>query len=219
MKTELTKNLLCKFIKEKGLPSSVGARGWSQQECSYSLDGEELGVVQECNKGWIYIRADGKSEDGDSYDDEIAYDNFEDLWNILISFILGKVSGDTLWVEDANDERGIHLWDRDMDGKSWDFEPNDDIDIFSMIRESLIENGEDPDSLPEDDEDLDVQDYLMDYAEPSWGDIEYDLTYAHALLEFNDGMTVFVQKDSESEEIVIAAVNSKEVDPRTPFKE
>lgn len=218
MKTVNTKKLLNEFIQKHGLPESVGARGWSQQECSYSLDDEDLGVAQESNKGWIYVRADGKSDDGDSYYELPAYVDFDQLWEVVNSFVTGKVSGDAIFVDDAEGARAIHLWDRDMDGKSWDFEPSDEVDIYSLVRNSLIERGEDEDSIPEDDDDLDIREFLDDYADPSWGDTEYDLTYSHALLEFADGTSVTVEKDSESGEIIITAVNLEEVDPKNPFK-
>lgn len=218
MKTVNTKKLLKEFIQKNGLPESVGATGWSQQECSYTLGDEELGVAQVSNKGWVYVRADGMSEDGDSYDDLPAYDDFDGLWEVVNSFISGRVSEDALCVVDGEDERSIHLWDRDMDGKSWDFEPNDEVDIFSLVRNALIESGEDADSVPEDDDDLDIQEFLDDYADPNWGDTEYDLTYSHALLEFADGTSVTIQKDAESDEILITAVNLEDVDPKNPFK-
>lgn len=218
MKTLNTKKILNEFIQKHGLPVSVGATGWSQQECSYSLDDEDLGVAQESSKGWVYVRSDGKSDDGDSYYELPAYEDFDGLWEVVTSFISGKVFGDAIFIVDAEGERAIHLWDRDMDGKSWDFEPDDEVDIYSLIRNSLIERGEDADSIPEDDDDLDVQEFLDDCADSNWGDTEYDLSYAHALLEFADGTTVTMQKDSESDEIVITAVNLEDVDPENPFK-
>ena len=209
MKKGVTKKILEKFCIEHGLPEVVAAVGWSAQECAHSIDDEELGTSKESSKGWLYVK---KTEDEDSeQEDPTNYSDFSELWEVIQSFIFGRTTETYLQVVYGTDEYWINLHEDNMVGKTWDFEPVDGLNISSFISSYLKKIG--VDDLGED---LDVSDFLMEYADPSWGDASYDLFDSFAHLEFEDGSKVTLRKN-EDDEIIIYRVNDKDVDPAKPF--
>jgi hypothetical protein len=213
MKTQETKKTLENFCKTHGLPLTVGSTGWSQQECYYTVNDVQIGTSEESSKGWLYVNM---TEDDDSSDeDPTNYSNFEELWQVISSFLWSNTSETYLQVTYGENDYVISLHDRDMTGKSWDFKAEDDVEIYKFIREYLITQG--VEHIPEDDQDLDINEFLSEYADPNWGDSQYDFFDSYALLEFEDGTTVMLEKDNDSNLIYVSRVNNNDVDPANPF--
>lgn len=207
MKKSSTQKKLENFCIDHGLPIIVAATGWSGQECLHSIGDKELGTSKESSKGWLYVK---KTEDEDSeQEDPTNYSDFSELWEVIQSFIYGRTTETYLQVTYGSDEYWINLHEDNMTGKTWDFEPVDGLNISSFIKNHLRKNKN-------SDDDLDISDFLMEYADPSWGDTSYDLFDSFAHLEFEDGSKITLQK-KDGKEIIITRVNDKDVDSAEPF--
>ncbi len=215
MNTEFTKNALEKFCEEHGLPVAVSSIGWAAQECTYSLNDDDIGVSKQASKGWLYL----KQIDDDATEDEdpVNFSKFDELWSVILAFIEGKTTETELYVTFGDTDFVIRLNEIQMEAKNQEFTPVENIK--DIIVKYLNENDIEIESVLDDDGDLDIDEFIDEYADASWGDTEYDLFNEFAMLEFENGTLVEIVKNNDSNHILIARVNEKDVSPDAPFSD
>lgn len=205
--------ILEKYCAKHGLPKEVGCRGWISYYCNYNYNDKFIGKTEEGSKGWLFVDRDDDGQDGNS-----SYTNVSELLHVVGAWVDDDVDETTLNVPtDDGEGRMVEIQNEESDGKSWDFDPVDGYDmdnIYQMIREKLEEEGEE---VPEDDDDVDIQEFLWSYCMDSGGESYYSTTYGSAFLEFDDGTSMGIRRNTNGE-LYIFSFNSSDVNKDTIFE-
>lgn len=188
MKPQDWLKVLTEEVARRGLPKSIGARGWITQSNDFWRGDEFVATGIDGLKGWIFIE-----REYDEYLEGPAWTDLDRFVEVLTNFVNNNTDGETgLYVGDDT----LNLVNEEADGKSWEYESSmDEEELFEYIRETLAENDE-PIDL---DEDPDVCSFLWDYCEARGGECTHDLSYGVAWVEFDDGFNLGFGTDNTGE--------------------
>lgn len=186
MKPQDWLQVLTDEVAQRGLPKSIGARGWITQSMDFWHDDNFVATGIDGLKGWIFIERD--------YDECLegpAWTDLPGLIEVVENFVHNNTDGETgLYVGDNT----LNLVNEEADGKSWEYQSEwDDDELHDYIRSTLDAAGEEVDP----DEEPDVYGFLWDYCEQRGGECTHDLSYGVAWLEFDDGFTIGLSSDYE----------------------
>ena len=174
---------LTNTINEKGMPKTVGAKGWITENNNYYYNDDFIATSTDGLKGWIYVDCMMEDEFGPYVTD------VDSLVKIINAVIEDNNDGETSIYVDAPDDkvRYLELINDESDGKSWEYESDmDEDELFDYIRNVLAENGEEID----EDEEPDMGDFLWSYCDNRDGDVSYSFGYGVAYVEWADGFTI-----------------------------
>jgi hypothetical protein len=210
---EATFKVLTDLISKHGTPTNIGVRGWISITTPYNYNGEAIGEVEEGNKGWIFASND------ETYDDEPSYTSALEVLSVAKAIIEDNIDETTIEIEtEDGGERTVLLINEESDGKSWDFNAKGDINIYDLVRQYKIEQGEDADEINEtDDDDLDINEFLWDACSDMGCDSSFSTPYGVAYANWEDADISVTFETNELGEVIITEFKGVKVTEDTDY--
>lgn len=186
---------LSEFINNHGMPTEIGVRGWITEVQEWNYKDEYIGDSVDGLKGWIKVPRIDSDNNHENYDD------LETIFAIVKAMCENNVSGTELTIAINDDTATVNLENEDADGKSWEWNgaAYELDELEELIRREL--------EIEDEDEEVDINEFLWDHCEAKDFECEYDLSYGGAWVHWDDHTKICFIYDSRS----ICEVSVKEI--------